>query len=155
MHQAVLLEEDVVTFAGWSTTVSVGGERGANIIREADAGLKILLKRPIRDLLRRVPRFQVRACFDWSTPCYSAHALMQIKKNCCRSWMTAPPCMYSMVRNVGNAGLYVPRRAVQGMARAFHRQRHTYKSASCSAIYETVCCHRDRWPLTYPPSRRP
>jgi hypothetical protein len=58
--QAVLLEEDAVTFAGWSTTVLTNGERGANIIREADAGLRIALRRPIRDLLRRVPRIQVR-----------------------------------------------------------------------------------------------
>ena len=56
----MLLEEDHITFSGWSTSVSVGGERGENIIREADAGLDITVQRPLRDLLHRVPRFGVR-----------------------------------------------------------------------------------------------
>lgn len=45
--------------SGLSAVVAYDGERGNNMIREFDKGLTVTIQRPIRDLLERLPRFQV------------------------------------------------------------------------------------------------
>ncbi len=55
----MLYEEDSVVLSGLSAVMVHDGERGNNMIREFDAGLNVIMQRPIRDLLQRLPRFQV------------------------------------------------------------------------------------------------
>ena len=46
--------------------VAEGGRRGGNLIRDYDSGMRIRLRRPLRDRLRRMPAFEV-PCL-WSVP---------------------------------------------------------------------------------------
>jgi len=39
--------------------VAEGGRRGGNLIREYDAGMRVRLRRPLRDRYRRMPKFEV------------------------------------------------------------------------------------------------
>ena len=47
--------------------VAEGGRRGENLVREYDAGMRIRLRRPLRDRARRMPAFEVpcRLCAVW------------------------------------------------------------------------------------------
>lgn len=58
------MEEDQVVLSGLSAVVSSDGERGNNMIREYDAGIKITMRRPLRDLYNKLPRFQVEMQFN-------------------------------------------------------------------------------------------
>ena len=62
--QAVLLEEDWVVLRDMGAYVAEGGRRGENLIREYDAGMRIRLRRPLRDRARRMPAFEVPCLLD-------------------------------------------------------------------------------------------
>jgi hypothetical protein len=55
----VLLEEDWVVLRDMGAYVAEGGRRGGNLIREYDAGMRVRLRRPLRDRYRRMPKFEV------------------------------------------------------------------------------------------------
>ncbi|KAK9834254.1 hypothetical protein WJX81_000411 [Elliptochloris bilobata] len=57
--KAVLLEEDWVVLRDMGAYVAEGGHRGDNLIRDYDAGMRIRLRRPLRDRFRRLPAFEV------------------------------------------------------------------------------------------------
>lgn len=64
----MLLEEDWVVLRDMGAYVAEGGRRGDNLIREYDAGMRIRLRRALRDRARRMPAFEVpcRACAGWA-----------------------------------------------------------------------------------------
>ena len=61
---------------GLGAYVAEGGRRGSNLIREYDAGMRVRLRRPLRDRYRRMPAFEVgidREC------CYSAASMISMQ----------------------------------------------------------------------------
>lgn len=56
----MLLEEDTLVLSGLRAVVSSDGEHGENLIREDEAGFTVMLRRPVRDLLKQLPNIEVR-----------------------------------------------------------------------------------------------
>lgn len=50
----MLLEEDTLVLSGLRAVVSSDGEHGENMIREDEAGFTVMLRRPVRDLLKQL-----------------------------------------------------------------------------------------------------